>query len=452
MNRSRATKREDLDGLPPHDIQAEQCTLGCLLLSPDLISDTRLGGQFYDLRNQELYDLLVEMAGARDFIDTVTVQSRLKIRGRLEPIGGVAYLFALQDATPSAHAIQEYAAIVTECAQKRRLIQAAHQIAEAAMNSHSAAECVALAERLLSAENQPAQASYDGTGAGIIMVDDLERRHALGGKLSGLDTGFLRLNEYTEGLQFGEQTLIGARPSAGKTALGLNIFQKVCLDDGIPSLFVSLEMSTAALMRRMLSSWSEIPLAEIRRGTYSEANFKRFTAFKIKTSKSPMFIYDAAGGCGIAQVESTVRHHVRKHGVRLVVIDYLQKIKAATKNEKRTYEVGEVSERLKGLAVTSGAALLTLAQVNRESEKDKKPRPPRISDLADSGQIERDADTICLIHRNRDDPTGTALLIIGKQRDGQTGAMSLRFNGTYCRFENPPAVVPAQTTTQHNDP
>ena len=267
------------------------------------------------------------------------------------------------------------------------------------------------------------------------LADDLEARFNRQGKLSGLATGFSGLDRLTDGLQGGEQSVIAARPSMGKTAIGLNIVQRVCFDDKVPTLIITAEMSRTALMRRLMSSIMDIPMQTMRQGSFTEVEFRKISSFKGIMEKTPLWIEEAVSGIDVNRLAAVVRRACRKQGVKLVLIDYLQKIRPAKRHEKRTYEVGEVSETLKALAVQTGAAFLTLAQLNRESEL-QKGRPPRLSDLADSGQIERDADMVALIHRKRDDATGETKLIIAKQRDGELGVVDLKFNGTYCRFEN----------------
>ena len=178
-------------------------------------------------------------------------------------------------------------------------------------------------------------------------------------------------------------------------------------------------------------------MGTIKAGTFSEQDFARFAAFKTLMKKSPLFILEAVGGIDSSRLSATVRRMVRQHGIKFVVVDYLQKIKASSKQEKRTYEVAEVSGALKSLAVKTGAAVLALAQLNRESEKDKG-RSPRLTDLADSGQIERDGDCIALLHRDRDpNKQHEAVLYVAKQRDGEVGPVSLTFDGSRCKFTNP---------------
>jgi len=151
---------------------------------------------------------------------------------------------------------------------------------------------------------------------------------------------------------------------------------------------------------------------------------------------APLFIYEGVSGVTGGQASAIIRQHARRHGVRFALVDYLQKLRPDKKGEKRTYEIGEISNALRSAAVSSGVALVSLAQINRDSDKGEKPRMPRLSDIADSAQIERDADTVALLHRDREKPND-ATVIIAKQRDGETGQFSLVFNGPITRFENP---------------
>jgi replicative DNA helicase len=178
---------------------------------------------------------------------------------------------------------------------------------------------------------------------------------------------------------------------------------------------------------------------EIKRGTFTKEDFPRFVAFTSKLAGSPVRFLDFVRGVDAAKLSGAIRQHIRQNKTKLVVIDYLQKVRPVVRHEKRTYEVASVSESLAALSRSTGVALITLAQLNRESEKDSG-RAPRLSDLADSSQIERDADTVVLIHRpqTQDDPRGEiASLVVAKQRDGEIGVARVHFNGKFCRFENP---------------
>ncbi len=430
-------KAEVVDKLPPHSIECEQGVLSCILQNPACLPDAieRLksdSGIFYDLRHQLIYSELLRMSDERLSVDLITLMQRLKDGGVLEQIGGISYLNQLQDIAPSAANLGFYADTVEDEAMRRRVIASCTEIIQKAGNAASSAMLAADLEKVLALQSEKKMIScLDGKAAGLEMVNDLEERASLKGKLSGLDTGLYQLNYMTEGLQLGEQFVVGARPSQGKTALGLTIF-KHCAFNGIPSLFVSLEMSVKSIMRRLCAMDTSTPLRVIRRGNYGDGEMGKFMIFQAACRKHPIHIVDGVTGVGVRELCAMVRRKVVQHGIKLVVVDYLQKIKPAERHEKRTYEIGDVSGRLKALAVECNVAMITLAQLNRENMKDKG-RKPRLSDLADSGQIERDADTVALLHKG----DGFTDLIIAKQRDGETGDIRLQFDGDFVRFENP---------------
>lgn len=432
--------------LPPHSMPDECGVLSCCLLSAsDCIPECSKVNEscFYDERNKLVWRAIAKLNETNQGVDQISVTRTLNEMGRKEV--ALEYLTTIIDASPSAHNLPSYLPSLFDYAIKRKMVRSCVELSAMAMNGHTAVEVMAKAETLLSFRHPMAAPMLNGDEAGIALIDDLERRHALNGALSGLATGLGSLDYKTDGLQFGEQTIIGARPSKGKTALGLEIFRYCSLVKGVPALFVSLEMSASALMRRMLSSHCELSMNTIRRGTYNEGDFKKMNAFRLAVKKSPIHILDGVRGMTASEICSQVKRHVRKHSVKLVVVDYLQKVRPDERHEKRTYEVAEVSGRLRGLAVDTGAAFLTLAQLNRESEKEKG-RAPRLSDLADSGQVERDADTVILIDRKNNE--SETRLIVAKQRDGETGVCRSYFNGQYCRFENPQEET---TTAPHND-
>lgn len=427
------------DRLPPHSPEAEQGVLGCILMSPieclDQCAEKLKSGRlaFYDLRHQTIYDELVRMHDQLDPIDIITLQQKLKDRNLLEQIGGIPYLNALQEAVPSAANFSYYLDIIEEKALLRRMVHVCTDLVGRIYDYEGEVDVLLdeVERGVLSFKSSKTKPTLDANMAGERMITDLERRHALNGKLSGLDTGFSKLNYMTEGLQYGEQFIIGARPAQGKTALGLTILAHAGFN-GVPCLFVSLEMSIEAVMRRLCSMKTRIPLQSIRKGTYDESMFGKFSSFRVQLKKAPIFFADGVDGYGIREIASRVNRMVLKHGIKLVVIDYLQKIKPSEKQEKRTYEVAEVSGRLKALAYDNNVAMITLAQLNRENVKGEKKeaRAPRLSDLADSGQIERDADMVGLIHREGN----LAKLIIAKQRDGEVGSVPLYFDATYAQF------------------
>ncbi len=434
------------DRVPPHSVEAEQGVLGCILSEQTCFDDCqarlKAGSRvFYDVRNREIYEAMGQLRAQGKAIDVITLQSHLRDKDLLESAGGLSYLAALPDTIPSPANLPYYLDILLEKYRLRRLVATcAKVVTEAQACERDVDGLLARVQAACNELDDDDERQLDSKGCAEVMLNDLERRLALKGKRSGLCTGFAGLDSLTDGLQFGEQTVIGARPSAGKTALACNIVERVCLRDGIPTAFISLEMSPAALMKRMLSSWASIPMRAIKSGVLTEKELDQVHNFTRLVVSGPLFIEDGVGGMNANQVVGAVRRLCRKHGVKLVVIDYLQKIKPVTRHEKRTYEVGEVSGMLKALAVQTGVALVTIAQLNREPSKDKQ-RAPQVSDLADSSQIERDADTVALLHRP-DRAESPTKLIIAKQRDGECGVVELVFDGVCCRFENSPQDTP----------
>lgn len=424
--------------LPPNNYDAECGLLGCMLQSwAEAVPEVK-GLEFeafYDRRNREVFKIAMRLHSAGKMVDSASVFMESK-KGRND-FGGIEYIQKLENSTPSALNLPYFLGEVTESYLRRRIIQQCARLSDQA-ESEGAIEALMANVQKFAAIEKPGEKEIVGArAASERLSQDLERRFNLAGALSGLDTGFGYLNYKTDGIQFGEQTLIGARPSFGKTAFGLNIFHRTAFVHKIPALFVTIEMSVEALMRRLLSMSSEMGMGEIRKGSYSPEAFKSFGKFHSASATSPIHFLDAVGGISIDDLCLQVRRYVPKHGIRLVVVDYLQKIKGNQNEEKKTYEIGDVSSKLKALWTKTGVAGLTLAQLNRESEREK-PRMPRLSDLGDSKQIEQDADTVILIHRDRSKKQGEAQLVIAKQRDGELGAVDVVFNGTHCRFENPP--------------
>jgi replicative DNA helicase len=428
-----------LDQLPPHAPDIEKAVLGSVLTDPACLDECRLRIKtpltFYESQNQEIYDTLCKMSDDGETIDTVTLYQRL--RGSTTMGEWVSYISALPEACHSPENISQYVADLMDVFLRRRFIQVCTKRMSEAQSGRTPAETI-IEQSQAEMDNLHEEQTdlVDGKKACEILTDDLQRRYELAGALSGVPTGFVDFDKMTDGLQYGDQTIIASRPSIGKTALALNIFHFAAVTQKIPSLFVSLEMGVAALMRRLASHNTEMTMNSMRKGSYTEGDFKRLTVFTCRTANTPVWFLDGVGGLTIGHLCAEVRRAVRRYGIRFVVVDYLQRILPSQKSEKRTYEVGNVSTRLCGLADETDAAFLTLAQLNRENEKGTRPRPPRLSDLGDSKQIEQDADTVGLLHRDRSGANGKAYLIVAKQRDGETGAVELFFNGPLCRFEN----------------
>lgn len=442
-----------IDRLPPHSIEAEQGVLGCILLDPvesmGLCADGLKAGPtaFYDLRHQTLFDCLLGMFNASQPMDLISLQQRLRDAGRLEAVGGISYIGGLQDAVPSAAHLPYYLGILREKHTLRKLLNTcAGAIARVHEHEGEVESLLDQVEGDILRINEDRLAESNGSGicsSKYVLKEfltELEHRHATQGTIHGIRSGFHKFDSMTDGIQRGELLVIAARPSIGKTAIAVTIAKTACIQDHVPTLFVTCEMSQRSLMRRLVSVVSSVPMQNLKKGCITAGDTKAITAAQIAIGRAPLHFLDAIGGHTVASICTAIRRAVKSHGVQLVILDYLQKVRPTKGHEKRTYEVAEVSGRLKSIAVTEGVAVLALAQLNRESEKDKESRP-RMTHLADSGQIERDADTLCLLHRERGEAQGDAELIVAKQRDGECGIVNLTYDGQFCRFESKQSEV-----------
>lgn len=340
------------------------------------------------------------------------------------------------EACPSPSNLPYYLKGITEATHRRQLRDAGDRLMrESAVLTLKPDQIVSNAEAGLAIEASRETITTSKQVAGSF-VDQMQDRFNRKGTLSGIGSGFFKLDQKTDGLQLREMAIIAARPSIGKTAIAIAIAHQAAVKDRVPTLFISLEMSKEAIFRRTVSALGSIPMQNLKSGDLTEKDIKAMSAASAKLANSPLWFLDGSSSHSISSITANVRRAVRKHQVRLVIVDYLQKIKAADRSEKRTYEVAEVSGKLKDIAVQTNTAVLCLAQLNRESEKDKG-RQPRLTDLADSGQIERDADLVMLLDRDRKEPSGDASIIIAKQRDGECGIVQLYYEGQFCRFSDP---------------
>jgi replicative DNA helicase len=436
----------DQEQLPPHCELAEWSLVSCALEKPDILPDLDQTA-FYCQAPRSVLERAQAMRSGGIADPQIPLLMELS-RTNMELFATAQK--ALAD-LPSPENWTAYRDEIAELADQRDAMQFAVEIQQSAREGTLDPSTIGERAKRFQKRNRQ-DSTLCSQQCAERLVERIERRCNLRGARSGLVTGFDRFDDLTDGLQFGEQTIFAARPYGGKTALGCNIIERVCLKDRQPTALVTLEMSPDAISNRLLSSWATIPMLTLRTGRLNRLQRVAWGHFQKTLTDSPLYMVDGVGGRDINQVCTEIRRLHRQHGLKLVVIDYLQKIRPATKHEKRTYEVGEVSGLLRSLAVETGCAFVTLAQLNREPDKDKG-RPPRLSDLADSGQIERDADCVGLLHRDRS--KAEAMLIVAKQRDGEIGPVNLTFNGTYCRFENPRYEPPTSEPSSHavtNDP
>jgi len=430
--------------------------LGCVLLSPneclgECIEKLRDDKEvFYDLRHQTIFETLVAMFDAREAIDVITLQQRLKDRQLLEQVGGLAYLSQLQDAVPSAANLSYYLDIVREKFLLRKMIATCTDVVGRVYDYEG--EVDALLDEV---ERDVLRISESRVQGGVVTTKELvgkaigtiENYFSRKGTLNGLATGFADLDRMTDGLHGSEMIVIAARPAMGKTSIAMNIVEHVVLEQKLPAAVFSLEMSAEALVMRMMCSLARVNLRSIREGFMSEADFPKLTGAAGRLANAPLFIDDSAA-LSILQLRARARRLHQQHGIKLFVVDYLQLLHSTARRaqENRQQEISDISSGIKALAKELKVPVLVLSQLNRELERDKS-RKPRLSDLRESGAIEQDADVVGLLYKpnaGEDDDSVTAEepeglpvnLLIAKQRNGPTGDVNLIFLKPYTRFES----------------
>jgi replicative DNA helicase len=455
--RSSTMVAERTDRLPPHSIEAEQCVLGCVMLSPNdtlgkCVSRFKgKGNYFYDLRHQSIYDALVSMYDGKEHIDVITLQQHLKDRGLLDKIGGLAYLSKLPDTVPLADNIDYYLDIVWEKNLLRKMIATCQEVVGNVYEFEGDVDqlvdevetnILRISEER-EADKARSQSIKELVQKAVVTIEDMFNRQ---GQLTGLGTGFVDLDRMTNGLHGGEMVVVAARPSMGKTSLAMNIVEHVAVVEKQPVGVFSLEMTAESLVLRMLCAHSRVNLRKIRDGFMSERDFPKLIAATGKLSSAPLFIDDTPG-LSILQLRAKARRMWQQYGVKLIVVDYLQLLHStARRAENRQQEIADISNGIKALAKELDVPVIVLSQLNRELEKDKN-RKPRLSDLRESGAIEQDADVVGLLYKpsvSEDDEVAESEeqdavpvnLLIAKQRNGPTGDVPLTFLKSYTRFES----------------
>ena len=436
--------------IPPHSIEAEQSTLGGLLLDNhawDRIGDLLREDDFYRADHRLIWKHVARLIEKGRPADIITVYESLDAEKQAEDAGGLAYLNALAQNTPSAANIRGYAQIVRDRAVLRRLLTAAEDIAGLVYNRQGREVRQILDE----AESRVFQIAEEGARgrAGFVEIgplltqvrDRVQELHDLNSPdVTGVPTGFVDLDRKTSGLQPGDLVIVAGRPSMGKTAFSLNIAENVALEGGIVGVF-SMEMGGAQLAMRMLGSIGRLDLHRLRTGKLDDSEFSRFATALERLQDVKLHI-DETPALTATDLRARARRLHRIYGkMDLIVIDYLQLMSSATAGENRATEISEISRSLKALAKELNVPVIALSQLNRSLEQ-RTDKRPMMSDLRESGAIEQDADVILFIYRDEvyhpdnENNKGIAEVIIGKQRNGPIGKVELAFLGEYTKFEN----------------
>jgi len=428
---------------PPNDRDAERALLGGILRDPDTLAETLATIRtetFYYHHHQRIFTALVNIAGRGDPIDLVSLNAELTANHDLADIGGTNYLVELWEAVPTAANGRYYAKLIREAATYRQLIHWAQEaIGECYSHSMPLDETLAGLERKLFALSATGDA--EPRLAGEIMLESLaalDNRIASGETLSGLSTGYPDLDYVLGGLRPGELVVIGARPSIGKSAKSLCIADKVARR-GDPALFFSLEMPANMVADRLLSMGSGVSMHRMTRPRDLQPKDidNLYNAGAGENSKLPLYVDDTSDSSA-ARILSVAQKMVRRKGVKVVVVDYLQLMRPENPKDNKTNQIGTLALRMKHLARTLNVNVILLSQLNREVEGQN--RRPRLSDLRDSGEIEQHADSVLLLHRdpalNMTDDVWPIEVIVAKNRNGPIGDVTLSYRRPCLRFEN----------------
>ena len=446
---------EQLDSLklPPHSIEAEQSVLGGLLLENealDKIADILSAADFYQHDHKTIFEHIVKLIEKNRPADIVTVAESLESTAELSQIGGIAYLGALAQNTPTAANIRRYAEIVRERHVMRKLVTVGSGIAESAYspNGRDAQQLLDEAESKIFQIAEGGQRSGQGfQDIKVLLPQVAERIDMLFSRdnpsdVTGLPTGFSDLDSMTSGFQGGDLVIVAGRPSMGKTAFSINIAENVALDTGLPVAIFSMEMASTQLAMRMIGSVGRLDQHRMRTGKLEDEDWEKLTTALGKLNEAPIFIDEGAALSSFDVRARSRRLHRQCGKLGLIVVDYLQLMAAPAgrQGENRATEISEISRSLKALAKELDCPVVALSQLNRSVEQRPDKRPV-MSDLRESGAIEQDADLILFIYRDEvynPDSTdkGTAEIIIAKQRNGPIGRVRLTFIGEHTRFEN----------------
>jgi replicative DNA helicase len=434
--------------IPPHSIEAEQAVLGGLFLDADAwpkVTERLRAEDFYRRDHKIIFTAIAKLDAEGHPFDLITVAEWLESNQQLDDAGGLGYLSALADSTPSASNIAAYADIVRKRSILRQLVHATSEISDTVFNpaGRSSNEILDFAEQTIfeiAEQESRGRKNYDPINellaATLDRIDELYRKKS---HITGVSTGFNDLDKMTAGLQRSDLIIIAGRPSMGKTAFAINIAEHAIIKDGISVAVFSMEMSGEQLSMRLMSSLGRIDQHKVRTGRLDDEDWPRLTS-AVEILKDARLYIDDTPALTPAELRARARRIAREHGLDMIIVDYMQLMQVTGTKENRATEISEISRSLKAMAKEFDIPVIALSQLNRSLEQRPNKRPV-MSDLRESGAIEQDADVIMFIYRDEvyDEESadkGTAEIIIGKQRNGPIGTVRLSFLGRYTRFEN----------------
>jgi len=433
--------------LPPQNLEAEVSVLGGVLLDNEALNrvlEVMKEGDFYRESHRKIFSAILDLYEKSEPVDLITLTEALKKRDALEAVGGVEYLNSLVNSVPTAANISYYAKIVKEKAILRKLINRSTDIISQVYGVSGDVD-----DFLDQAERSIFEISEDRVRPSFYSLKDIikssfktiERLYEKRQLITGVPTGFTKLDELTSGLQPSDLIIVAGRHSMGKTALALDIAAYAAVEGGIPSAIFSLEMAKEQLALRMLCSEAKVDAHRLRGGFLSESDWPKLTRAAGSLSEAPIFIDDTPGLSAL-EMRAKSRRMKAEHNLGLVVVDYLQLMRGRADSDTREQEISDISRSLKALAKELHVPVIAISQLNRRVEE-RGDKRPQLSDLRESGAIEQDADVIIFLYRDdvynrsEDNPNkGKAEIIIGKQRNGPTDKFELAFLDKFTCFEN----------------
>ena len=434
-----------LSKLPPQNIEAEQSILGAVLIDNNaLIAALELIAEddFYKESHRRIFSSMSELFDKNEPIDIITLTDQLKRKNTLDAVGGSGYLASLASMVPTSANVRYHSKIVREKAMLRGLLRSVTDIASNVYESElDPEELIDFAEKtVFDLSDKRIKASFvtlkEVIKDSFQMIEHLyDRKEAI----TGVPSGFGKLDELTTGFQKSDLIIVGGRPSMGKTAFSLNIAQHVGVELKEPVAIFSLEMAKEQLAFRMLCSEAMVNSNDIRKGFIRKDDWHKLTSAASKLAESPIFIDDSSG-MTVLEMRAKARRLKAEHGLSMIIVDYLQLMRGRGNAERREQEISEISRSLKGLAKELRVPVIELSQLNRGVETRGGSKKPTLADLRESGAIEQDADVIIFLYRDEvynkemQDNKNKAEIIVAKQRNGPTDTVPLTFLAHCTRF------------------
>ncbi|PIS09067.1 replicative DNA helicase [Candidatus Beckwithbacteria bacterium CG10_big_fil_rev_8_21_14_0_10_34_10] len=424
--------------VPPHSFEAEESVLGSILIDKDAIFNVApllRPEYFYKKDNAYIYEAMLDLYEEREAIDLVTIADQLKKKKRLKKIGGSSFLATLAEKVPTSAHVESYAKIIKDTATKRELISAAARLSEAAFDEgKTAQEILDQGEQaIFSLSQKHLKQNFisikDVLAESFDRLDELQKN---AGGIRGVPTGFNEIDDTLAGMQASNLLILAARPSIGKTSLALNIAQYAAVKEKIPVGFFSLEMSQEELVDRLLIAQGDIDAWRLKTGRLSEKDFSSLSDAMGELAEAPLFIDDTPG-ISVLEMRTKARRLQVEHGLKLLIVDYIQLARASRRWDSRVQEVSEISQGLKNLARELKIPVLALSQLSRAVEA-RGTKIPQLADLRESGALEQDADVVMFLYREDDEDLENISLKVAKHRNGPLKNLKLFFKGDRISF------------------